>query len=99
MGRYVFILYFYDGDTMFLLCVGASENVAKTNWRYAIWLLLRCLGLMKIIMSRLDVGHSHYDPDQRNSVFNRKIRGKRGGTGRRKGVHSLGKTQHTRMHI
>ena len=86
-----------------MLCTGGSENVAFTNWRFAIWLLMRGVGLLKIVLSRLDTGHSHYDPDQRNSVFNRHVRGTHRGRGRREGVHSLGKIyiymQYIYMHI
>ena len=44
---------------------------------------------MKIILSRLDLGHTHYDPDQHHAVFNQSVRGITGGR-QRKDVHSLG---------
>lgn len=65
---------------------GASENVAKTNMRFAIWLLMRQTGLKKIILSRLEVGHTHFDVDQRHAVFSISLR--TGGTVRTD-VHSL----------
>ena len=70
---------------------GASENVAKTNWRLVVWLLLRMTGLRKVILSRLPVGHTHFDVDQRHSVFARFLLGILGLLGStRKDVHSLG---------
>ena len=69
--------------------IGASENVAKTNWRLAIWLLMRKTGLRKIIFSRLDVDHSHFEVDQRHGVFARFVRGQRKRGAVRKDVHSL----------
>ena len=72
-----------------LLVTGASENVAKTNWRFVVWLLMRKSGLLTVLSSRLDLGHTHYDPDQRHAVFNQSVRGIRGGR-QRKDIHSLG---------
>lgn len=69
---------------------GASENVAKSNWRLAIWLLLRMKGLRKIIFSRLEVGHTHFLIDQRHGVFSRSVRGQNKTGSVRKDVHSLG---------
>ena len=70
--------------------VGASENVAKTNWRLCVWLLMRMTGLRKIILCRLVVGHTHFVVDQRHSVFARFLRGIRGLPGScRKDFHSL----------
>ena len=66
--------------------LGASENVAKTNIRFAIWLLMRVTGLRKIVMSRLEVGHTHFEVDQRHAVFSKKLR-KSGSA--RMDVHSL----------
>ena len=71
---------------------GASENVAKSNWRFCIWLLMQKRGLRKIILSRLPVGHTHFVVDQRHSVFARFILGMLGVLGScRKDIHSLGK--------
>ena len=67
-------------------CSGASENVAKTNLRFSIWLLMRVTGLLKINLSRLDVGHTHFEVDQRAAVFSISIR--RGGSALMD-VHSL----------
>ena len=73
---------------------GASENVAKTNLRFFIWLLLACeskdLPLETIVVCRLLVGHTHFDVDQRHSVLARYILGRLGiqDRGRRK-LHSL----------
>lgn len=75
--------------TLVLQWDGASENVAKTNWRLSVWLLMQRTGLRKIIHSRLDVGHSHFDVDQRHGVFARFVRGQRKRGAVRKDVHSL----------
>ena len=82
--------YLRKAHTLVLQWDGASENVAKTNWRLAIWLLMREKGLRNIVFSRLDVGHSHFAVDQRHGVFARCVRGQRKRGCVRQDVHSLG---------
>lgn len=77
---------------------GASENVAKTNWRFAIWLLMQFTALIRIIMSRLIPGHAHFEIDQRHGGFSRSIRGSRKRGAVRKDVHSLGNALHSPNH-
>jgi len=81
---------FKNLHTLVIQWDGASENVAKTNWRLVIWLLLRKSGLKTIILCRLEVGHTHFLVDQHHSVFSMHIRGN-GKMKLRKEVHSLGR--------
>ena len=69
---------------------GASENVAKTNWRFIVWILMRKTGLRKVICSRLEVGHTHFNVDQHHAVFSMHVRGRKNAGSVRKDVHSLG---------
>ena len=84
----------YGKSEVFIQWDGASENVAKTNLRFFIWLFLYAekhkLPLLTISVCRLLVGHTHFDVDQRHSVLSRSILGRLGPADKgRKTLHSL----------
>ena len=84
----------YGKSEVYIQWDGASENVAKTNLRFFIWLLLYAehhnLPLLTITVCRLLVGHTHFDVDQRHSVLSRSILGRLGPADQgRKELHSL----------
>ena len=69
---------------------GASDNVCVDNVQFWIWQLLFAqahgLTLQCVRISRLIVGHTHFDVDQLFAVFSMYMFGKRSDMGRRRNV-------------